>query len=158
MFLWRHQLAKERIEEDDMSGPQSRLEGLPRRRLQSHAQAVHSAARLPGKLVSELVSSQYPVQDPRGCQKLPNLLQEHIHLHMMGRVTSIPRPKISYTFNSFVMLFPESLLVSCLTTPFYHLTLITSQLPLRSYTRLFRYVSERPPPLKLSFCVYYIYI
>ena len=48
-----------------MSGPQTRLDGLPSRRLQSHATAVHSAAGLPAKLVSELDSSQHPVQDSR---------------------------------------------------------------------------------------------
>ena len=60
LFLW---LGIQRIEEDDMSGPQTRLQGLPSRRLQSHAKAVHSAAGLPPKLVPELDSGQHPEQD-----------------------------------------------------------------------------------------------
>ena len=66
-----------------MSGLQTRLQGLPSRRLQSHAKVVHSAAGLPPKLVPELDSGQYPEQDRRRGQKQPNLLREHIHLLMM---------------------------------------------------------------------------
>ena len=89
LFLW---LGIQRIEEDDMSGPQTRLDGLPSRRLQSHAKAVHSAAGLPAKLVPELDSSRYPDQDPRRCQKQANLLREQTIQPMMDSVTkTIPR-------------------------------------------------------------------
>ena len=54
--------------------------------------------------------------------------------------------------------FQNHLLVSCYDYPFYYLTYVTSQLPLRSYTRLFRYVSERPPPIKtILLCILYIF-
>ena len=66
MFLW---LGIQRIEEDDMSGPQTRLQGLPSRRLQSHAKAVHSAAGLPVRHGSKLVPGRYPDQDPNIKQK-----------------------------------------------------------------------------------------
>ena len=67
-------------------------------------------------------------------------------------------PRYHIPSTHFVMLFPESFACVLFDYPFYYLTYVTSQLPLRSYTRLFRYVSERPPPLKLSFYVFYIYL
>ena len=152
LFLWRHQLAKERIKEDDMSGPQTRLDGLPSR-LQSHAKAVHSAAGLPAKLVSELDSSQHPVQDSRRCQKQSNLLRERTHLHMMVLRHPSSRP---FQDSSMWCYFQNHCLCP-FDYPFYHLTAINIPLPMRSNdTRLFRYVSTETPPIIIMLFMYFI--
>ena len=66
LFLW---FGIQRIEEDDLSGLQTRHDGLLWRCLQSQAQAVHSAAGLPVWHGSKLVPGRYPDQDPNIKQK-----------------------------------------------------------------------------------------
>ena len=99
VFLW---LGNQRIVEDDLSGLQTRHDGLLWRRLQSQAEAVHSAARLPVWQGSELVPGQCPDQDPDIKQKQANLLSGQSHLANDG-------PIITHTIH---VMFPESMLVS----------------------------------------------
>ena len=148
LFLW---LAIQRIVEDDMSGPQTRHDGLPSRRLQSQAMAVHSAAGLPVWLGSELVLSWYPGQDPGRWQKQVNLLRGQSHLLMMVQC----RPPFKTIPRLYLCdLIPESLLVS-MTTPFTTWRWYTSHSYLRSTIPDSSGMSLlRPPPI----IIIYLYV